>query len=314
MGRRVPDCPLPTEPTVSAEVCENHLPRTHNVPRFFRIRSEASGEVGREDLRAAYDRVHEDYDAYWLSEAAAPIHDLIGRIQFGESRRIFEAGCGTGYATALLASGAPESAEILAADISPEMQTIARERVQSRAVQNVRFHVGDALEALEAGAPFDIVFSSWVLGYIPLKPFFAVASRALSAGGQLAFVVHKENSPAEPLEIFGELVAENPSVLQKQVAFDFPRGVDHIRDEMEEANLEVQDLWEGQIVFRYDGAEAVLDHLIKSGAGTAFYDALDPAQRPSLQQQFLGMLRERHAGARAYEVIHDYVACVARKS
>ena len=210
---------------------------------------------------------------------------------------VFEAGCGTGYATALLARRA---AQVLAVDLSEAMQTEARARIQAQGLQNVRFMTGDALAALESDGGYDRIFSSWVLGYIPLVPFFAAARRALKPGGQLGFVVHRENSPREALEIFGELVAEDPTVLQKRVAFDFPRDTDHVRTLLQAAGFEIQSLWQDSIVFRYGSPEQVLEHLLKSGAGTAFHDAIDPARRPALTERFLQILAARHAPGTPY--------------
>jgi hypothetical protein len=173
---------------------------------------------------------------------------------------------------------------------------------------------GDALEVLCDAGPVDLVFTSWVLGYIPLRPFFTAAGCALAPQGQLALVVHQENSPREPLEIFGELVAQDPSVLQKRVDFDFPRGLDHVRAEVETTGLEVEQLWEGKVVFAYRTAGQVLEHLLKSGAGTAFYQALDPRRRRSLERRFLQILAERRGPRPGFAVVHDYVSCIARKS
>jgi MoaA/NifB/PqqE/SkfB family radical SAM enzyme/protein-L-isoaspartate O-methyltransferase len=311
LGRHIRDDQLPMPADVSAGICERCLPRSHAVPRFFRVLSEAREEVGRDELESVYDRVHGDYDEFWLAEAGKPIEDLVGRLRLDGNERLFEAGCGTGYATALLAK---EVGSILAVDLSEGMLAEARRRVRTAGVDNVRFVSGDALEVLEAEGPFDVVFSSWVLGYIPLKPFFAAASRALTSNGWLAFVVHKENSPREPLEIFAELVARDPLVLQKRVAFDFPRDMDHIRAEMADAGLEISDLWDGAAVFHYARPEDVLEHLLKSGAGTAFYDAVDAERRQSLVNEFLRVLADRHGQRPDYEVSHEYVACIARKS
>ncbi|MBI4880197.1 MAG: hypothetical protein HY812_11140 [Planctomycetes bacterium] len=99
----------------------------------------------------------------------------------------------------------------------------------------------------------------------------------------------------------------------KRVDFDFPRDAAHARAALEAAGLEVRDLWEGAITFRCASPAAVLEHLLKSGAGTAYYDALDPARRPELERRFLEELAARHPGAREIPVIHDYVACVARR-
>lgn len=193
------------------------------------------------------------------------------------------------------------------------MISAARRRLQARGIANVRWLVGDALEALDRSGPLDLVFTSWVLGYIPLSPFFASVGHQLSAGGRLAFVVHRENSPREPLEIFAELVARNPAVLRKRVSFDFPRDKRHVETEMTAAGLDVESVREGAIVFRFQSAEQVLEHLLKSGAGTVFYDAIDADHRGRLTQEFLEMLAMRRQCPRGYEVRHDYVTCIARK-
>jgi predicted TPR repeat methyltransferase len=192
------------------------------------------------------------------------------------------------------------------------MLTEARKRTCMARLDNVRFLAGDALEILKKEGPFDMVFSSWVLGYIPLKPFFAAAGKALRKSGILAFVVHKENSPREPLEIFGQLVAKDPSALQKRVAFDFPRDMNHVR-QLLSAGFEILHLWDGKIVFRYDKPEEVLEHLLKSGAGTAFYDAIDPKKREELKERFIETVARRKSPL-GHEVIHDYICCIAEKS
>ena len=312
LGGQLSSKALPLGPEESLAVCERRLPRVHALPRFFEIRDGAgSTDVGASELRAAYDRVHGDYDEFWLTAAAEPVDRLIGGMAWSGKERVFEAGCGTGYATGQLACRA---GTVLAVDLSEGMLARARRRLMGAGRSNVRFEVGDALAALAAGGSFDLVFSSWVLGYIPLVPFFAAAHRSLAGGGRLAFIVHRENSPRVPLEIFGELVAEDPAVLLKRVAFDFPRDGDRVRTMVASAGFEVETLGEGEIVFRYATAAEVLEHLLKSGAGTAFYDALDPKRREALTERFLsGLIRRKPPGA-GFEVKHEYVVCVARRS
>ena len=311
----IPPGAVPSPPDVSESVCARCLPREHALPGFFRAREEAAARrgVGAPELRDAYDRVHGDYDVFWLSEAARPVDDLVERLAPAGALRVFEAGCGTGYGTARLAARLGPGADYRAVDLSEGMIGEARHRLEGAGRRGVRFEAGDALEALRGGGPFDLVFTSWVLGYIPLRPFFEAAAGALAPGGRLAFVVHRENSPREPLEIFSRLVAEDPSVLRNRVDFDFPRDAAHARSALEAAGLEAADLREGAITFRCASAAAVLEHLLKSGAGTAYYDALDPARRPALERRFLEELGARYAGTREIPVVHDYVACVARK-
>ena len=76
LAGQVPEGPLPTLPAVSQDLCERHVPKEHAVPRFFQVRSEPVAEVGRDELRQVYDQVHGDYDTFWLSQAAGPIHEL----------------------------------------------------------------------------------------------------------------------------------------------------------------------------------------------------------------------------------------------
>lgn len=309
--KHFPGISLPTRPETSDAICERHLPRAHVLPAFFRIRDEVKGEeVGASELRAAYNRVHGDYDEFWLCAAAKPVDELVRRLIWRGNETVFEAGCGTGYATAQLALRA---ARVVAVDLSEAMLTEAQARLRAQGASNVRFVAGDALAALTTEGRFDRIFSSWVLGYIPLGPFFQAASQALTLEGQLAFIVHRENSPREHLELFAELVADEPSALRKRVAFDFPRDAQHVRTLLTAAGLEVQQVWEDSIVFRYASAEKVLEHLLKSGAGTAFYDAIDPARRAALTASFLERLAQRHATGTDFEVRHEYLACVASK-
>ncbi len=301
---------LPTPRSVSERICDTVLPARHPVPRFFEVQAAARERVGARELRDAYDRVHEDYDAHWLQEAAAPVDDLVSRLALAGNERVFEAGCGTGYATRLLA---PRAAEVIAVDLSPGMLESARRRLAGApGTERVRLVAGDALAALEGETGFDLVFSSWVLGYIPLRGFFDAAFQALVPGGRVAIVVHRDGSPAEPLEIFGQLVAEEPAVLRRQVAFDFPRDADHLREVLATAGFREIDVGEGGVVFRLPGAEAVLEHLLKSGAGTAFHDALDPAHRDRLSRRFVDELQARYRGG-PIAVRHDYVYCIAER-
>ena len=98
--------------------------------------------------------------------------------------------------------------------------------------------------------------------------------------------------------------------MTKQVTFDFPRDCDHVAGLLRHAKLRPTRLWAGSVVFRYDSAEAVLEHLLKSGAGTIFHDAIRPDARAELEQAFLARLRARHRG-KTYRVAHDYIACIA---
>ena len=312
LAKHVPDGQLPTAPEVSEQLCREHLPSEHDVPRFFRVRADAR-DTGPAELREAYDNVYEYYDDFWLTEAARPIDELVAKLSLGGYEQVFEAGCGTGYGTALVAGKLGPPGRIVAADLSSGMLEVATRRIASLGLGNVELVNADALELMPERGPFDLVLTTWVLGYIPLAPFFAAAYGALRSGGRLAFIVHRENSPKRELDILGDLVADDPSVMFRRVVFDFPTDPNHARSELAAASFEVDDMWTGSAVFKYDSPEQVLEHLLKSGAGTAFYDAIDPTRRDALEQRFLAELEKQNAGAPQYEVAHDYVGCIARR-
>lgn len=300
---RIPTGTRPTMPEVSEQICAACVSLQHDEPEFARVSAVArdQGDVSTFELEAAYDRIHGDYDEFWLSRAGEPVMELIDRLSLHGGETVFEAGCGTGFATAQLAARA---ARVLAVDISDGMLSEARRRVGPRT--NVEWRRADALETLRGQTGLDAVFSSWVLGYIPFAPFLAAAAGALVPGGRLAFIVHRQHSPRETLELFWKLIATDPDALRKRVYFDFPNDTAHVRDELARAGLEPVDVREGTVMFQYATADEVLAHLLKSGAGTAFYDALDPLRRPALEQQFLRRLV-------SCKVNHDYVVCIAQK-
>ena len=304
---------LPLSPEASAGLCDQYLPVRHRLPLFFRTRKEAREELGQEELRNAYDGIHQFYDEFWLKEAAKPVESLVAALQLKGTGRVFEAGCGTGYGTVLLAERLQKKENLMAVDLSEGMLTEARERARSQGVEGIRFLIGDALEELRVSDPLDLIFSSWVLGYIPLKPFFEAAGRSLKKGGTLAFVVHKEDSPCEPIQIFGDIVLEDPTILTKRVAFDFPANMESVHRELAAAGLKAIDIQEGEVLFHYETAYEALEHLKKSGAGTAYYEAVDPDRRDFLEAKFLKKLIERHSENKEYEVIHNYIACIAQK-
>lgn len=105
-----------------------------------------------------------------------------------------------------------------------------------------------------------------------------------------------------------------PLAALKRLAFDFPRDGAILRDAVEQAGLQVMESWEGSAVFRYRTAREVLDHLLESGAGTVFYDAIDARVRDRLTGEFLSILCRRNGRRKTFEVKHDFLACIARKT
>ena len=309
LTKHVDSATLPASPEQSVKICEQYLEVSHAVPELVHVQEQISAGVGSVELQNAYDKIHGDYDQFWLTQAATPIHELIDHLPFTGHEEVLEAGCGTGYATALLAQRARH---VTAVDLSEGMLTQARTRLSPEMAKQVDFVQGDALTCLKGQRSFNLVFSSWVLGYIKLTSFFSAARSSLATQGLLAFVVHKQNSPTRELEIFRELAAENPSVLERSVHFDFPNDMNHVQNLLQETGFSVSRLWEGVVSFEYQTAHQALEHLLKSGAGTAYYEAVDPDRREALEQAFVNTLAERTQGRATVTVDHEYVACIAK--
>jgi MoaA/NifB/PqqE/SkfB family radical SAM enzyme/SAM-dependent methyltransferase len=310
LNQLISDGSMPVPPNISKALCEKYLPKSHELPEFCRVQQSMQTRVGQTELQHAYNQIHEYYDQFWLDRAGAPIKQLIDKLCLTGRERVFEAGCGTGYATALLAEQLDSANQITAVDLSEGMLAQAQKRAQDQGFTSIEFICADALERLQVNSAFDLVFSTWVLGYIPLHPFFSAVRKALTDQGHLAFVVHKLNSPRRELEIFHDIVTDDPDVLLSQVAFDFPRDIEHVESELACADLQAKHLWEGRITFSYDTAEQALEHLLKSGAGTAYYEAVVPDRREELTREFVRRLQERTSGE-SYDVVHDFLACVA---
>jgi len=69
---------------------------------------------------------------------------------------------------------AGKTGRVSAIDISKGMLKEARRRTASKAPRTIRFIEGDAIDVLERQKNVDLIFSSWVLGYFPLKVFWNV--------------------------------------------------------------------------------------------------------------------------------------------
>lgn len=310
LSRHIPHGAIPAPPEVSESLCAEHLPKSHAVPRFFKVRGEAVEEAGGAELKAAYDAIHSDYDDFWLSEAKRPIADLVSRLDWTGRETVFEAGCGTGCATEMISGRLGRGGTLLAADLSAGMLALARKRLAGAA--NVIFREGDALELLRGQSGLDLVITSWVLGYIPVAPFFQAAARALKPGGRLAFIVHQEDSPRRELRLFYAVGARDPEMMSMKVDFDFPTPERVVR-EIAAAGLRQEQLWEGAATFRYGSPRQVMEHLLKSGAGTAYYNAVLPERRAEAEDRFLALLEADNAGKPDYDVRHDFVGCIAQR-
>jgi ubiquinone/menaquinone biosynthesis C-methylase UbiE len=104
--------------------------------------------------------------------------------------RVLDAGCGSGAMARLIASSHPEW-DVVGLDVNPNYVSYARDRAKAASLENSAFEHGD-LQALRfEKASFDVVWSRFVLYFLP-QPEIAIAEfrRILRPGGEIVVALH----------------------------------------------------------------------------------------------------------------------------
>lgn len=147
--------------------------------------------LSKEKAKAFYDRfgAKQDWQAFYEDPATA---DLIAHAEFGEARRVFEFGCGTGrFAERLLDSHLPATCTYEAVDISATMFKLARSRL-ARFGDRARVRLVSGEMIVDAGdAAFDRFVSIYVLDLQSaddIRALIAEAHRVLTPRGLLCLV------------------------------------------------------------------------------------------------------------------------------
>lgn len=139
-------------------------------------------------LAADFDRVARRYD---LLNALNPgyrrhLRNSARRLMLAPDDHVLDLCCGTGLSTHALLQACP-TARVTALDNSPGMLAIAQ---QKRALAQVRFVLGDAMDPSAAGAcgPFDAVFMAYGIRNVPDPDACLRRLRGLlRPGGRIAF-------------------------------------------------------------------------------------------------------------------------------
>jgi ubiquinone/menaquinone biosynthesis C-methylase UbiE len=81
--------------------------------------------------------------------------------------RVLEIGAGSGEVTVPLARHVGPNGQVFATDLSPEMLSVARDRVAAQGLDNVSFRTVDANRLELAGSRFDAVVSAFTWTFLP---------------------------------------------------------------------------------------------------------------------------------------------------
>ena len=132
-----------------------------------------------------------------IDQRFEPVVDgVIERAQLAAGERVLDLGTGTGAVAERAAALVGPRGHVAGVDLSSDMLTLARQRMEAGGVPNVALHEGRA-ESIPADADsFDVVLSSLVLMYVIDRPAAAgEIARVLRPGGR--FVASVWGAPAE---------------------------------------------------------------------------------------------------------------------
>ena len=106
---------------------------------------------------------------------------IIQALDVQKSDKVLEIGTGSGYMTALLATLGDH---VYSVELHSELQVEAKQRLAGHDIANVTLESGDAAEAWDTHAPYDVIV---ITGSLPLMPEHY--RQSLKVGGRMFVVV-----------------------------------------------------------------------------------------------------------------------------
>ena len=178
--------------------------------------------TGLPDEVSIYDRFTNLYDLMfrvngygrsverYLREAALPLRT---------GARVLDAGCGTGLLTLAFLRVHGRPADIASIDLSlRSLQTARRaaEKLPKGPRRRVAFAQSNALSLPFADETFDLVLTSGVLEYLPLREGLGELARVLAPGGHLLFVPVRPSPLTLLLEVMFRFKAHPPAGVEEE--------------------------------------------------------------------------------------------------
>ena len=145
--------------------------------------------------------------------------------------RILDAGCGTGLLTLALLKALDLPVHIAAVDLSAQSLVTAKQAVAedvARRTRDVGFTQANILALPFADNSFDMIVTSGVLEYVPLKDGFGELARVLAPGGHLLHLPVRPSFASWFLEVLFRFKAHSPQEVEANTSRYF-RIVKHYR-------------------------------------------------------------------------------------
>jgi len=145
--------------------------------------------------------------------------------------RVLDAGCGTGLLTLAFLRAHRRPSDITSIDLSVRsLQTARRaaEKLEPAPRRPVTFAQANALQLPFADETFDLVMTSGVLEYLPLRDGLQEMARVLAPGGLLFFVPVRPSPATLLLEVMFRFKAHPPAEVDEHTRRFF-RVIEHHR-------------------------------------------------------------------------------------
>lgn len=143
--------------------------------------------------------------------------------------RVLDAGCGTGLLTLAFLRVHERPADIVSIDLSLRSLQTARRAAQKLSKlprRRVAFAQSNALALPFTDETFDLVLTSGVLEYLPLREGLGELARVLAPGGRLVFVPVRPSPATRVLEVMFRFKAHPPLEVEEETRRYF-RVLDH---------------------------------------------------------------------------------------
>lgn len=141
-----------------------------------------------EHVKEIYPVTASDYDQLIAEGRMGQFLALIRELELRGDERVLDVGCGPGVSTLELAKQLPEG-KAIGVDITYRMLEIARQRAKAHRLKNVKFLREDAMSLSFPNESFDVVFSSYLLPWVPqVDQAISEMQRVLKVGGKIGII------------------------------------------------------------------------------------------------------------------------------
>jgi len=141
-----------------------------------------------EHVKDIYRMTASDYDQLIAERRMGQFLVLIRELQLRGDERILDVGCGPGVSTLELAKLLPKG-EVIGVDITERMLELARQRAEAHRLKNIKFLREDAMSLSFPDGSFDVVFSSYLLPWVPqVDQAISEMQRVLKVGGKIGII------------------------------------------------------------------------------------------------------------------------------